>query len=136
MNVGICMACCFALFSSAACGEIYKWVDEQGRPQFSNIKPAASAAGDIQEVEVNGGNFVEQDPDQLARTQEFLDSRQAKREQEQKDRQAAYEHTRRYAPRASAGDFDAEQARLRDARHEMINSPHSAPRARLAPRAR
>ncbi|MES2819667.1 MAG: DUF4124 domain-containing protein [Pseudomonadota bacterium] len=136
MKIYIGIVCCFAFFSSASYGEIYKWVDENGRPQFSNIKPAASAAGEIQEVKVNGGNFVEQDPAQLVRTQEFLDARQAKREQEKKDSRAAYERSRPYAPRTSTGDIEAEQARLRDARNMIRNSPHSAPRARQAPRAR
>ena len=121
---------CFALFSNASYGEIYKWVDENGRQQFSSVKPATHAAGDVQEVKVKEGNFVEQDKAQLERTKEFLDSQQAKREQDMKARQATYEKSRRFVPGMTAGQMEAEQERMWDARHQMRNSPHSAPRAR------
>jgi hypothetical protein len=136
LKANIYVICCFAIFSSASYGEIYKWVDENGRQQFSNIKPSDKAAGDIQEVKVKEGSFVEQDKAQLERTKEFVDSQQAKREQDKKDRQAAYEKSKPFAPTMATGQSEADRARLRDARNVMRDSPLGAPRARQAPRAR
>lgn len=136
MKATISAIFCLALFSSASYGEIYKWVDENGRQQFSNVKPTATAAGEVQEVRVKEGSFVEQDKAQQDRMKAFLDSQQVKREQDKRARQAAYAKSRPFVPSRTASDLESEQDRMRDARNQMRNSPHSAPRAQQAPRAR